>query len=189
MSAGSAFDEVRLVSSHAVAKKVRLSTRHAATLLEAGLLGTVYVAEGARYVAAPAVEELAARPVLPPFHPPALVLRVGSAVEEDPAKTGRTWKGWGEDLPLDVRRTAVAWYWQMTDEAAQRVVDQEMPIVVTVRGFVVDVFAAADFHRAPLGVAFHPRDIDGTPFAGTVLRLGPGGTIVWLEANRGGAWP
>jgi hypothetical protein len=76
----------------------------------------------------------------------------------------------------------------MKDEAAQAVVDQQMPIVATVRGYVVDVFAANSFHRnEQWGVAFHPVDVDGSPFIGTVLRLGPGGSIVWLPADHGGA--
>lgn len=171
-------------------------------LIDSGLAGPVYCAggtctarcpcvgdtpcTGTRYVRADDVWDLAARPAVTAPHPAALVLRVAPAFAVDEPDTGRRFAGWSTAADPDEVLDGVRGYWRIADDSAEAVVHTSMPVVVTVKGFVVLAFLAAGFSRVErLGVAFEVGEADPShhllaPFAERRLITGPGGAVHWL---------
>lgn len=179
----------RLLTATEVAARLGLATRLGEDVLTAGLAGEMFSSTLARaLVCEDAVIKLAERQPVQPPHSAALVLRVTAAKPETRPEAGRMHRGWSEDA--HDRLDGVRGWYQMADEAAARVVDERMPVVVTLRGFVVTTFTAAAFTRSRLGVRFQ---LDAAPapaaeaaqaaFRSRRLTTPRGGPIVWLPGS------
>lgn len=165
-------------------------SHHAAELIAAGLLGEIARSGSSRQVRSSAVEEMATRE--PVVHVPrgALVLRTSLAQPETSPHAERPYAGWSEQLP-EPKIDAVRGFYLMPDQRAQHVVDEQIPIVVTLKTFVVAAFLSDGFTRLPSqpgfngGVRFDVGTDDGThPLLEHLhkrrLQIPPGGPFSWL---------
>lgn len=174
-----------LTSVAAVARDLRIDARVAEKVARAGILGELFTAERTGLLVNPAAaaEVVGREPVGPP-HPPAFVVRLdAAALEDDPDRAGRRWRGWHESLK-DAPDSVSAWdrWWPVRDRAA--IVD--LPVVAVVGPVVVAVrhidAVLPEFGRHRLATS-EPTADELAAFGQRLLWTPPGGVTIHLRAN------
>lgn len=174
------------MSTREAAALLGIGTGDVAQLAQAGLLGRPHRVGNKVAFDRKTVEGMRWPPVSE-RHPAALVVRVRAAVALD--GVGRPYMGYATNYGTAddevTRRDAVRQWWPVRDP--ERVVGH--PLVVTLAGFVVAVYAVTGFDRAP----DHPRiafrvaeagpEVTG-PFVRRRLTLPPGPVAIFVGATE-----